>query len=70
MCPVFKPADVLYAALAVFQGYCLQYFLGNFLETRMKSRWNGLYVAGLYVVLKTAATWCSPAGYEDYMLAA
>ncbi len=67
---MFKPADVLYAALAVFQGYCLQYFLGNFLETRMKSRWNGLYVAGLYVVLKTAATWCSPAGYEDYMVAA
>ena len=40
---------VLYAALTVFQGYCLQYFLGSFLETRMKGRWNGLYVAGLYV---------------------
>ena len=24
---MFKMADVLYAALTVFQGYCLQYFL-------------------------------------------
>ncbi|MGN0345877.1 MAG: sensor histidine kinase [Suilimivivens sp.] len=36
----------------------------------MKSRWNGLYVAGLYVVLKTAVMWCSPPGYEDYRVAA
>ena len=49
---MFKMADVLYAALMVFQGYCLQYFLGSFLETRMKGRWNGLYVAGLYVALR------------------
>ena len=26
---MFKMADVLYAALTVFQGYCLQYFLGQ-----------------------------------------
>lgn len=65
-----KAADVLYAALTVFQGYCLQYFLGSFLETRMKSRWNGLYVAGLYVALRTAVMWCSPPGYEDYRAAA
>ena len=56
MCPVYKVADVLFAALTVFQGYCLQYFLGSFLEGRMKSRWNGLCVAVLYVVLKTAVT--------------
>ncbi len=67
---MYKVADVLFAALTVFQGYCLQYFLGSFLESRMKSRWNGLYVAGLYVVLKTAVMWCSPPGYEDYRVAA
>ena len=62
---MFKMADVLYAALTVFQGYCLQYFFGSFLETRMKGRWNGLYVA-----LRTAVVWCSPLGYEDYRVAA
>ena len=67
---MFKMADVLYAALMVFQGYCLQYFLGSFLETRMRGRWNGLYVAGLYVALRTAVVWCSPKGYEDYRVAA
>ena len=67
---MFKAADVLYAALTVFQGYLLQYFLGSFLETRRKSRWSGLYVAGLYVMLRTAVVWCSPPGYEDYRVAA
>ncbi|RKJ49883.1 GHKL domain-containing protein [bacterium 1XD42-8] len=67
---MFKAADVLYGALTVFQGYCLQYFLGSFLEERMKIRWNGLYVAGLYVVLRTTVMWCSPPGYEDYRVAA
>ena len=65
---MFKVADVLYAALTVFQGYCLQYFLGSFLEARMKIRWNGLYVAGLYVVLRTVMVWYSPPGYEDYRM--
>lgn len=67
---MYKVADVLFAALTVFQGYCLQYFLGSFLESRKKSRWNGLYVAGLYVVLKTAVMCYSPPGYEDYRVAA
>ena len=67
---MFKMADVLYAALTVFQGYCLQYFLGSFLETRMRGRWNGLYAVGLYVALRTAVVWCSPPGYEDYRVAA
>ncbi len=67
---MFEAADVLHAALTVLQGYCLQYFFGSFLETRMKIRWNGLYVAGLYVALRTAVVWCSPPGYEDYRMAA
>lgn len=66
---MFKASDVLYAALTVFQGYCLQYFLGSFLEARMKIRWNGLYVAGLYAALRTAVVWYSTPGYEDYRVA-
>ena len=66
---MYKVADVLFAALTVFQGYCLQYFLGSFLESRMKSRWNGLCVAVLYVVLRMAVMWVSPPGYEDYKVA-
>lgn len=63
---MYKVTDVLFAALTVFQGYCLQYFLGSFLESRMKSRWNGLCVAVLHVVLRMAVKWSSPPGYEDY----
>ena len=48
--PVYKTMELLYAAVILFQGYCLQYFLGNFLESRWKSRWNGLCVAVLYTV--------------------
>ena len=66
---MYKVADVLFAALTVFQGYCLQYFLGSFLESRMKSRWNGLCVAVMYVVLRMAVMWVSPPGYEDYKMA-
>ena len=62
-------ADVLYAALTVFQGYCLQYFLGNFLESRLKSRWNGPSVIVLYVLLRMAVMWVSPPGYKDYKVA-
>ena len=66
---MYKMADVLYAVLTVFQGYCLQYFLGSFLERRMKGRWNGLCVAALYVVLRMVVMWVSPPGYEDYKVA-
>ena len=66
---MFKMTYVLYAALTVFQGYCLQYFLGNFLESRLKSRWNGMYVAVLYVGLRMAVMWVSTPGYKDYKVA-
>ena len=66
---MFKMVDVLYAALTVFQGYCLQYFLGSFLESRLKSRWNGPSVIALYVLLRMAMMWVSPPGYEDYKVA-
>ena len=66
---MFKMADVLYAALTVFQGYCLQYFLGSFLESRLKSRWNGPSVIVLYVGLRMAVMWVSTPGYKDYKAA-
>ena len=37
---------------------------------RMRGRGNGLYVAGLYVALRTTVVRCSPPGYEDYRVAA
>ncbi len=66
---MYKMVDVLYAVLVIFQGYCLQYYYGSFLESRLKSRWNGLCVAALYVVLRIAVMWVSPPGYEDYKVA-
>ena len=47
---MYKMVELLYMAVILFQGYCLQYFLGSFLESRWKSRWNGLCVAVLYTV--------------------
>ena len=37
---------------AMFQGYCLQYFFGSFLEARIRKRHAGLLTVILYVVLK------------------
>lgn len=50
---MYKTMELLYMVVVLFQGYCLQYFFGSFLESRWKSRWNGLcmavlYAAGLY----------------------
>ncbi len=45
---MYKILELLYMAVILFQGYCLQYFLGSFLESRWKSRWSGLCVAVLY----------------------
>lgn len=50
---MYKMVELLYMAIVWFQGYCLQYFLGAFLESRWKSQWSSLcvtilYAAGLY----------------------
>lgn len=37
---------------AVFQGYCLQYFFGSFLETRIRNHHAGLLTVVLYAALK------------------
>lgn len=47
---MYKMVELLYIAVILFQGHCLQYFLGSFLESRWKSRWSGLCVAVLYTV--------------------
>ncbi len=53
------------AASVLLQGYCLQYFLGSFLESRTKSRFHGLYVTVVYGLLQLAGYWLPPAGYES-----
>ena len=50
---MYKTMELLYMPVVLFQGYCLQYFLSSFLESRWKGRWNSLcmavlYAAGLY----------------------
>ncbi len=47
---MYKIVELLHMAVVLFQGYCLQYFLGSFLESRWKSWWNGLCVAVLYTL--------------------
>ena len=53
---MFKAADLIFTVfLNLFQGYCLQFFYGSFLDGRIKdSRWNTLAVTGLYAVLRIA----------------
>lgn len=67
---MFKILELLYMAIILFQGYCLQYFLGSFLESRWKSRWNGLCVAVLYTAglygISGLFHQVSPADHNDY----
>ncbi len=62
---MYKMANLLYMLLIVFQGWCLQYFLGSFLESRWGCRWNGLYVAAFYAALRMAVKWGMPRGYGN-----
>lgn len=62
--------DVLNVCLdlivALGQGYCLQYFLGSFLEGREKDRRiNGLLVMAVYGVLRLGINFILPADYES-----
>ena len=51
---------------AVFGGFCLQYFLGNFLECRgSKRRQSGLGVAAAYAVCSLCIGHLCPYRYED-----
>ena len=48
---------------AIFQGYCLQYFFGGFLESRIQNRHAGLLTVVLYAVLKTGINLVLPSDY-------
>lgn len=52
--------------VALGQGYCLQYFLGSFLEGREKDRRiNGLLVMVVYGVLRLGINFILPADNES-----
>ena len=52
---------------AVFQGYCLQYFFGSFLESRIRNRrTGGLAAAVLYGVLRLGMGLILPKGYTSF----
>lgn len=63
--------DVIFPLmLYLAQGYCLQYFFGNFLESRLKDeRLNGLGAAAMYVVLRMALEQIEPWEIWDYRTA-
>lgn len=51
---------------SVFQGYCLQYFYGSFLEYRRQERsWNGFCVIVSYAVLRLCGNQLIPYDYRD-----
>ena len=65
---MFEVANIIFPIfLCMFQGYCLQYFYGSFLDGRIKDRrWNSLAVAGSYVVLeKGLALAMLSTGWDD-----
>ena len=52
---------------AMFQGYCLQYFFGSFLEIRIRNRRIGvLAVTALYGVLRLGMGFFLPKGYTSF----
>lgn len=56
-------SDLLEVFSAIFQGYCLQYFFGSFLETRIRNRHAGLLTVVLYAVLKLGIDLILPSDY-------
>ncbi len=56
---VFRVVSIL------LQGYCLQYFLGSFLESRTRSRFHKFYVTAVYGLLQLGIYWFPPTGYES-----
>ena len=67
-----EAADIIFFVfLYPFQGYCLQYFYGSFLESRINDkRWNGLAAAALYTVLRLGSTRIGRSENWDYWAAA
>lgn len=67
--PMYSLIDFIFPLFTVvsvlLQGYCLQYFLGSFLEDRTKSRFHGLYVTAAYGLSRLWIYWLPPTGYES-----
>lgn len=47
---MYKILELLYMVVVVLQGYCLKYFFGSFLESRLKNRLDGFCVMAFYTV--------------------
>ena len=67
-CPVYEVVSGLLEVFsAMFQGYCLQYFFGSFLEIRIRNRRIGvLAVTALYGVLRLGMGFFLPKGYTSF----
>ncbi len=66
---MYSKIDFIFTFLAVvsvlLQGYCLQYFLGSFVEGRTKSCFHGLFVTAAYGLSRLCIYWLPPTGYES-----
>ncbi len=66
---MYSLIDLIFTVFTVvsvlLQGYCLQYFLGSFLEGRTKNRLHGLYVTAAYGLSRLCIYWLPPTGYES-----
>ena len=66
---VYSRIDLIFTIFTVvsvlLQGYCLQYFLGSFLESRTKSRLHVHYVTAVYGLSRLCIYWLPPTGYES-----
>lgn len=56
---------VFTVVFVLLQGYCLQFFLGSFLESRTKSRLHGFYVTAAFGLSRLCIYWLPPTGYES-----
>lgn len=66
-----KAVNIIFPVfLYAFQGYCLQYFYGSFLEIKGKGNWwNAGAVAVLYTVLRLILSWMGSSDLWDYKVA-
>lgn len=62
---MYDAANIFFAVLLIFQGYCMQRFYGSFLESRIKSPLNGLCAAVIYIAARAAIYELLPSGYES-----
>ncbi len=68
---MYKVMNILFpAVLYLVQGYCLQYFYGNFLESRGKgNRWNRLAVMAVYTMVRVLVSLLEPEEVWNYQVA-